>query len=304
MREHPSGSSAVPEPEGLRIEVDGGVRLNGLRYGPADHRPPDLVLVPGLASNALLWDGVATALAAAGHRVLAIDQRAHGRSDPSDDLDVATLTDDLLRCARAVGFDRPVLVGQSWGGNVVLAAARHHPERIRAVVGVDGGTIDLPARFPDWERCWAALAPPRWDQGARFDELSAAAPARAAAEGWPDGTWRARLGNLAVRADGTVTAILTRARHEAIVRGMWDHPPSLDHPHVEVPVLLLPVESPDPERLEAKRASVDAALAVLPRGRVHWFVDRVHDVHAQAPDEVAAALLAAIDDGFLLGDGP
>ncbi len=41
---------------------------------------PPFVLVHGLASNARLWDGVATALVAAGHPVFAVDLRGHGRS--------------------------------------------------------------------------------------------------------------------------------------------------------------------------------------------------------------------------------
>jgi hypothetical protein len=39
----------------------------------------------------------------------------------------------------------------------------------------------------------------------------------------------------------------------------------------------------------------------LPRSRTVWFHDRDHDVHAQAPDEVAAVLLGAVRDG-MFGD--
>ena len=58
-----------------------GMSLRTIRWEPVDgpEKPP-IVLVHGLASNAMLWQGAATALAARGHRVIAIDQRGHGLS--------------------------------------------------------------------------------------------------------------------------------------------------------------------------------------------------------------------------------
>jgi pimeloyl-ACP methyl ester carboxylesterase len=286
-----------------RVEVADGTRLHVLTWEPAARdagaRAPaaPFLLVHGLASNALLWTGVAAALAAAGHPVVAVDQRAHGRSDPSDRLDLGTLTDDLVAVAAAFGLHRPIAVGQSWGGNVALELARRHPTSVRAVAAVDGGTIELRAAFPDRAACWAALAPPRWDGGLTLAAVTAGLAARH--PDWPERGRRAQLGNLAVRADGTVTAILTRPRHRRIVEGLYDHVPSRFLHALDLPVLLLPVDTGEAGWTAGKQAATETAAAQLPRSRTVWFTGHDHDVHAQAPEAVAAALLGAVADGFL-----
>jgi pimeloyl-ACP methyl ester carboxylesterase len=287
-----------------RMESGDGIRLHTLVWEPdGPSTGPPFLLVHGLASNALLWSGVGAALAGAGHRVVAVDQRSHGRSDPSDDLRLGTLTADLLEVATAFGFERPVVVGQSWGGNVVLEHARRHPHAVRAVVAIDGGTIELAEDFPDRAACWAALAPPVWDGSHTLADVAAAFDAQH--PDWPVEGRRAQLGNLAIRPDGSVTAILTRPRHRSIVEGLYDHRPSQLLPEVAVPVLLLPVDTGDAEWTARKRATTARAEARLPRARIAWFSGRDHDVHAQAPDEVAAVLLAHLADGFLDPDvGP
>jgi len=47
----------------------------------------------------------------------------------------------------------------------------------------------------------------------------------------------------------------------------------------------------------AKRQSVGAAEAAIPKVRTHWMRGD-HDLHAQHPDEMAELLHAAVDDGF------
>ena len=124
--------------------------------------PPPFVLVHGLASNARLWDGVATVLAAAGHQVFAVDLRGHGRSSkPAGPYDVATVAGDLATVIERLGIDRPVVAGQSWGGNVVLEVAARRPELVRGIVCVDGGWLEPSRDFADWDACRAALSPPR-----------------------------------------------------------------------------------------------------------------------------------------------
>ncbi|MCY7373317.1 MAG: alpha/beta fold hydrolase, partial [Spirochaetaceae bacterium] len=64
------------------VQLPGGPRL-ALRRGSGPGRP--FLLVHGLASNARLWDGVAVLLLEAGHEVVAVDLRGHGRSEQVED---------------------------------------------------------------------------------------------------------------------------------------------------------------------------------------------------------------------------
>lgn len=263
---------------------------------PAGDRPtrvPWFLLVHGLASNARLWDGVAARLVAAGHPVAAVDLRGHGRSSkPDAGYDVPTVADDLAALITAIDLGRPIVVGQSWGGNVAVELAARRPAFVDGIACVDGGWIDLQTAFPDWEACRRALAPPRIT-GRRLSEVESWI--RAAHGDWPETGIRGTLANLELRDDGTVAPWLTFDRHILVLRGLWEHRPAGRYPTIDVPVLLIPAEraaGDDP----LKRAAVDAASAALPRSTVRWFVGD-HDIHAQFPNELAGVLASMTPAG-------
>ncbi len=282
---------AGPGPTVRRLRLADGVEL-GLRRtdppaGTATDGPPFL-LVHGLASNAHMWDGVAVRLAAAGHAVVAVDQRAHGTSDPSDRLDLATLVDDLAAVIDGAGLDRPVAVGQSWGGNVVLELGARRPELVRGVAGVDGGLIDLARRFADVAACWTALAPPRFE-GLTRAALEAHVAARTA--GWPAGSAAAQLGNfhLGPGPDDPARPVLTRERHRRIVEDLFAHRPLERVAALQVPLLLLPVTG-TARPVVAEELLAAAAERAVARLDVVRLPGRDHDVHLEAPDLVAGLL--------------
>lgn len=267
------------------------VGLHARRWD-GDRQP--IVLVHGLASNARLWDGVAPRLAEAGHAVVAIDQRGHGRSDkPGGGYDMATVVDDLATLIDAVGFERPVVVGQSWGGNVVVELGAAHPGVASAIVGVDGGTIELRRRFPDWESCRDVLAPPHL-VGTPAAQLEAML--RRANPDWPETGIQGAMACFEVRADGTIAPWLDFDRHLAVLRGLWDHEPSRRYEHIEAPVLLLAADDrpDDPSWRRSKAHGLQEAAAALARARVEWLVGH-HDLHAQHPDRVAALIREVAD---------
>jgi pimeloyl-ACP methyl ester carboxylesterase len=265
------------------------VALNAQRWdGSADRVP--FVLVHGLASNARLWDGVGAALSALGHPVVAVDLRGHGRSPkPDDGYDVATVASDVVPAVEllslSAGGGPVVVVGQSWGGNVVLELAARWPSLPLAGVGcIDGGWLDLRSRFPSWDECARVLAPPR-TVGRPFSELETFFRARHA--DWPESGIQGALACFEVREDGTVAPWFTFERHMLALRGLWEHDVASVFPRVSVPVLLMPCEG---ESGIGKRDAVAAAEGALPRSRTHWFVAD-HDVHAQHPDAVASLLV-------------
>lgn len=277
-----------------RITVTDGVALEAGTWAAAAHQAgPAMLLVHGLASNARLWEATADRLAELGHPVATVDLRGHGQSDkPDDGYDMATIAGDVaavlqaLRGADAVAWDRPVVVGQSWGGNVVLELAFRYPEALRGIVCVDGGMIDLAGRFDSWPECALMLAPPRL-KGTPVSQLEAYL--RTAHPSWPESGIQGTLANFEIRPDGTVAPWLTFKRHIMVLQGLWGHRPGTRYPAIPVPVLLVPADDGHAPSTAAKKAEVDAAMAALPNGSVHWF-EGDHDLHAQHPDELAAKL--------------
>lgn len=280
-------------PTSVLVDVD-GVHLHALAWEPVDPDPDlaSFLLVHGLASNAQLWGGVGAALARRGHRVVAVDQRGHGLSSKVDDgYDVATLTDDLVAVMDALRLDRPVVAGQSWGGNVVLELGVRHGDRVAALVCVDGGQIDLSAQFPDKAAMLAALTPPRL-VGMRLADVEAGLRQRAAH--WPESGIRGQLANVVRRPDGTVAPHLTQDRHLAILDHLWEHRPAERWGQVPVASLLLPVRG-GAAPAGTKQRAVQAAVDANPRVQVTW-LEGDHDVHAERPEEVVDLVLRFLAD--------
>ena len=76
------------------------------------------------------------------HRVVAVDLRGHGASGaPTQAYTVAAFADDVVWLCDELRIERPVLVGHSMGGMVVLGAAARAPELPAAVVMVDAAPI-------------------------------------------------------------------------------------------------------------------------------------------------------------------
>ena len=266
-----------------RVTLDTGISLRVIERGDGE---PRWLLVHGLASNARLWDGVATRLASAGAATVAVDQRGHGLSDrPDDGYDMVTVADDLARLVTALGWERVVLAGQSWGGNVVLEALARHPDRFLGAVCIDGGFIRLRDRFDDWESCAEALAPPHLI-GTPVGEMRGWVDR--SAHDWPEEGRLGTMANFEVRADGTIAPWLTRERHMAILEGMWNHDPVAMISGVEAPVHVIAADTGD--RWFDKNAAIEQLAAVARDIEVTWFRPAHHDVHAQQPDAVTEVM--------------
>ncbi len=264
-------------------EADDGTRL-AVRSASGDPSLPTFVLVHGLASNARLWDGVAEGLMAADHSSHAVDLRGHGESEkPDTGYDFATVASDVAAVVRDVAERRAILVGQSWGANVVMETAARFPEVVRAVACVDGGYIKLADSFADRESALAALTPPPL-AGMPVHELRAKA-----AEwfpGFPAAGVEGQLANFEELPDGTVRPRLSLDRHLSIVSHLWGHDPDAVAAAVDVPVWVMAARGGWP----GKEQRVADFAAAIGRSRVAW-VDGHHDLHAEQPRVVVDFLL-------------
>jgi len=112
-----------------------------LAYEESGDGDPPFVFVHGWTCNHTHF---APQLAhfSARHRVVAVDLRGHGRSDaPEEPYAIATFADDVAWLCHELGVERPVVVGHSMGGAVVLELAARHPELPRAIVMLDAAPV-------------------------------------------------------------------------------------------------------------------------------------------------------------------
>ena len=281
------------------IALPSGITLH-IRHWMGKGTP--FVLLHGLASNCRTWDLVVRTLVDAGHRVVTVDQRGHGLSDKPAlvcGYDFETMTEDLAALLDVLALYAPILVGQSWGGNVVLAFGARFPGRTRGLGFVDGGFLTLSARG-SWEESVEALKPPSL-AGISYDAIRA----RIANlhPDWTETAVEGTLANFEHLPDGTIRPWLTLDRHMAILRALWEQQPLDLMPLVREAVLICPARTGDSTWTAAKEVQVADAHAVLTRAQVHWFDDTDHDIHQHRPAALAALFLSALREGIWLDGG-
>jgi pimeloyl-ACP methyl ester carboxylesterase len=185
-----------------------------------DRRAPAVVLLHGITGHARTWDDEGAALAAR-YRVLALDQRGHGESDPPADADytIASLAGDLAAFVDALGLTTFALVGLSLGGRVGIQYAGTHPGRVSRLVVIDIGPDIAPAGRMRVGGLMAQ-APERF---ATVDE--ALAYVRAGNPRYTEAMLRHRTEHgLRRHPDGGFTWKYDRALRELVRAGRWSDP--------------------------------------------------------------------------------
>jgi pimeloyl-ACP methyl ester carboxylesterase len=117
-----------------------GVRIAYLDVVPASGSGDPVVLVHGFASNhAVNWVNTmwVKTLGDAGYRVIALDNRGHGRSDKlyrPEDYHTEVMADDVRRLLDHLGIERADVMGYSMGARITAFLALRHPERVRSAM--------------------------------------------------------------------------------------------------------------------------------------------------------------------------
>jgi pimeloyl-ACP methyl ester carboxylesterase len=276
-------------------QVSAGEVQLSVREWPGEDR--SFLLVHGLASNARTWDGVARRLNAAGHRVIAVDQRGHGLSDkPDGDYGFEAVTGDLRALTEVLRLERPIVAGQSWGGNVVLSFGARYPEVPAGLVLVDGGFIYLQGQADgSWESIAQRLKPPDL-LGTPRERM--AQMLRDYGKTWDDEQIEMQMGNYEVLPDGTIRPWLTLERHMLILRALWDQDPEELVTSVIAPVLVAVADVPDEERRQRRDEYITRLAAKLRRADVRHFVGAHHDIHVDHPEALSRWILDSLAAGF------
>ena len=125
----------VDDPQAFdhRFAAVNGIRLHYVEEGQG----PLVILLHGYPFLWYLWRHQIKVLAAAGYRVVALDQRGYGQSDCPEDIDaydITHLVGDVVGLIKALDSDPAVLVGQDWGSPVAYNTALMRPDLVRGVV--------------------------------------------------------------------------------------------------------------------------------------------------------------------------
>jgi len=114
-----------------------GVPIAGDTWGDPDG--PLVVLLHGGGQTRHAWKNTGELLAEAGYRAVAFDARGHGDSGwaPPGHYGVDANVGDLIAVVRALGGERPILIGASMGGSTSLVAIGEDRVEATALVLVD-----------------------------------------------------------------------------------------------------------------------------------------------------------------------
>jgi pimeloyl-ACP methyl ester carboxylesterase len=260
------------------VEVQGrDARLEALDFGGDG---PGVLLLHGLAGTAREWADTASWLAE-GRRVVALDQRGHGRSERRpDDVSRSAFVADATAAIQELGLEPAVVIGQSLGGHTAFLLAAERPDLVRALVVVEATPTregpEVAEAIGDYFASWP-LPFPSYEAAVAFfggDSERARAWAR----------------NLVASPDGLRPAfdgdVLVAAIAEALGRDYWD-----EWRAIAVPTLI--VRGGQGELSAAEGA---AMLAAIPSAALVSIPGAGHDVHLDDP-----ATWRATVEGFLDG---
>lgn len=267
-----------------------GVTLHVVQAGPADG--PLVLLLHGFPEFWFGWRKQIPALAAAGFRVWAPDQRGYNLSDRPRGVRNYTLdklAQDIVGLIDAAGVEQAAIVGHDWGAAVGWQLGMAHAERVRrlAILNVPHPAVlerFLRSSREQLRRSWYIFffqlpwLPERL-LATRLDDLlrSSSHP----------GVFTDELLQVYYRAwrqPGAVTAMLNWYR--AVVRG-W-------RPNRPWPAT--PVQPPTQIIWGAQDIALSPALAqpsvdLCRDGRLTFFPDATHWVQHDAPEAVNALLI-------------
>ncbi len=270
--------------------IDKTLTVNELsfHYRDWDGRGWPTLLLHGLSSTSHIWDLVAPLLTEEA-RTVALDLRGHGQSEkPDGDYGFNAIAQDVLGVLHALQFERPVIVGHSWGAYVALWLAAHAPERVGGIVMLDGGLINL-GQSMTWEQTLKRLTPPSLD-GMPVEEFRQMLVSRTPQGLLSPAVEAAIMANFEIDAEERLHRRLPLDFHLRILRAMWEARLTDLYPRVICPALVLPVRwvgRDEPDHLAQKEKGAAEAERLLADVEVRWLEESIHDVQLQHPHRLA-----------------
>ena len=257
-------------------EERGARTVNGVRLYYEEHGSGAPILcIHGAGSSALVWSDAVRELARLG-RVISYDRRGCTRSERPERYDRTSVTehaDDAAALLAALADAPAVVIGRSYGGTVATDLALSYPDRVRALVVLEG---DAPRELAPATAEWLdALAE-------RLREVAAQAGIDAVAEALisevlGESAWRSFPEALQRMFTHNGPAILAELQGE-----WWLQADAAALATIDQPALLVAATDSRPELREPTEAMADA----LPNARTA-LVSGGHLINPAAPEVLA-----------------
>ena len=263
----------------------GDLRMRYLDWG-GDGAP--VLALHGLASCAHWYDLVAPELSEK-FRIIAPDQRGHGQTTQAPTgYDWQTLASDVAGLMSHLDINEYPVLGHSWGGNVAINLAANYPDRVSALVMIDGGFFGARLRnTTTWEEFQRRR--PRDVSGTRQQFLERI-------KGQLSICWNEdieRIVQTMVWEDdqGQMNDILSPENHDQVMHAMWHDPASDTWSRISSPTLIV-AAGPTPDRIGSefalrKQEMVKLASQEIKNSQVHWVPETIHDIGFHKPVELA-----------------
>jgi pimeloyl-ACP methyl ester carboxylesterase len=222
------------------------------------------------------------------YRVIGIDAPGFGRSPrlPDERYQIPPLVELARQTIEALGIERPVWSGSSWGATVGVHLGAAHPERLAALVLLDGGYLHTSEgkSLDQLKEHW------RGQEGFRYgswDNLFKEA-------GDYFGRWSPELETYARASfrdeNGSVVSLMGPDVYAAAIHGVEQTPPwgSLEQLGASgLPVLLLAATEVPPDLEERRVAGLERFAELVPQADVRVVEGSPHFLLEHRPGEVA-----------------
>jgi pimeloyl-ACP methyl ester carboxylesterase len=245
----------------------------------------------GVAGSGAFVDVMAARLAAHGLQPYALDAPGFAESPalPPGAYAVDHLAGVLLGSLAALGLERPLLLGHSWGAAVALEAARRNPAGVRGVVLLDAGH----ANYSDWPSAQPEATVEQLTESARAADEVASSWEELEQEleaAYPDSTGLLEFFRAGTRtsADGRVLAGASAEVRGAALHGLVRARPSDAWPVLQeagTPCLLLLATVPE-HTDRTNRSFLPAFEQALPDADVVHLEGATHTIFTELGPEL------------------
>ncbi|HEV2581002.1 MAG TPA: alpha/beta hydrolase, partial [Ktedonobacteraceae bacterium] len=180
-----------------------------LSWGAERSELPDMLLLHGITGSVQSWVRVGPELAVH-YRVYALDMRGHGESikPPPGAYSLRHAADDAAAFIEALGLERPIMIGHSWGGATAMVLASGAGSD-RPVPALSRLVLEDPAHTFGSGDVEKRAAPYTRDIGRPVEELRA--EITASSPGWTEADIEGKIDALHKVSREAVISVFTQA---------------------------------------------------------------------------------------------